>query len=234
MRKPRRLSAEAFAPFEYVPPGFVTGWGDGPPSELPAGPFPRIDWSQLFGNANPVEIEVGFGKGLFLVNEAMARPNVNFLGIEIIRKYQRYASGRIASRKLPNCKTCWADAKRILRDYVPQNTVQTVHVFFPDPWWKTKHKRRTLFTLDFAQLVLSVLQPAGILHFVTDVADYFEMVIGVIATIPAFAILPPPTASAVIHDMDYLTNFERKFRKEGRPIYRARYEKTCSDNRGRV
>ena len=227
MRKPRRLPAEAFEPYEYVPPGFVTGWGDGPPSETPAPPPPRIDWAQLFGNTNPVELEVGFGKGLFLVNEATTRPDVNFCGIEIIRKYQRDASGRIAGRKLPNCKTCWADAKRILRDYVPAASVHTVHVFFHDPWWKTKHKRRTLFTPDFAQLVLSVLQPKGVLHFVTDVSDYFDMVTGVIAAIPAFATLPPPAPSAVVHDMDYLTNFERKFRKQGRPIYRARYEKTA-------
>ena len=225
MRKPRRLPAEAFEPFEYVPPGFVTGWGEGPPGETPPLNISRIDWQQLFGNENPVEIEVGFGKGLFLVNEATTRPNVNFFGIEIIRKYQRYASGRIARRQLANCKTCWADAKRILRDYVPPGTVHTVHVFFPDPWWKSKHKRRTLFTQDFAQLVLAVLKPCGVLHFVTDVSDYFDMVTGVIADIPAFATLPPPAPSAVIHDMDYLTNFERKFRKEGRPIYRARYEK---------
>lgn len=225
MRKPRRLPVDALAPFEYVPPGFVTGWGDGPPRESQTVPLTRIDWPQLFGNNNPVEIEIGFGKGLFLVTEATARPDVNFLGIEIIRKYQRYASGRIAGRKLPNCKTCWADAKRILRDFVPPESVDTVHIFFPDPWWKSKHKKRTLFTADFARLVLSVLKPAGVLHFVTDVGDYFEMVAGVIAAIPEFKPLPPPEAKSGSHDMDYLTNFERKFRKEGRPIYRARWGK---------
>lgn len=228
MRKPRRLPVEALAPYEYVPPlAFATGWGVGPPQAQVESnePIPRIVWQELFQNKNPVEIEVGFGKGHFLVTEATRRPEVNFFGIEIIRKYQRYASNRIAARQLPNCKTCWADAKRILRDLVPPDSVETVHVFFPDPWWKSKHKKRTLFTPEFATIILDVLKPGGILHFVTDVSDYFDMVSGVLAGVPRFHPLPPPEESAPTHDMDYLTNFERKFRKEGRPIYRSRHEK---------
>ena len=196
-----------------------------PPRAESNEPIPRIDWQQLFQNTNPVEIEVGFGKGLFLVTEATRRPDTNFFGIEIIRKYQRYASNRIAARQFANCKTCWADAKRVLRDLVPNDSVQTVHVFFPDPWWKSKHKKRTIFTPDFAQIVFDVLKPNGVLHFVTDVSDYFDMVSGVLANIPQFIPLDPPAESAPSHDMDYLTNFERKFRKEGRPIYRSRHEK---------
>ena len=226
MRKPRRLPVEALAPFEYVPPlAFATGWGVGPQRAQSNESILRIDWQELFGNANPVEIEVGFGKGLFLVTEATNRPETNFFGIEIIRKYQRYASNRIATRQLANCKTCWADAKRVLRDLVPPDSVETVHVFFPDPWWKSKHKKRTLFTPEFARIVLGVLKPGGVLHFVTDVADYFEMVTGVLTTFTEFECLPPPEESAPTHDMDYLTNFERKFRKEGRPIYRTRWAK---------
>ena len=224
MRKPRRLPVEALAPYEYVPPDpFLSSWGDGPPRVALAAE--RIDWRALFGNENPVELEVGFGKGLFLVTEAVARPDVNFFGLEIIRKYQRYASGRIAGRNLPNCKTCWADAKRVMRDFVPPGSVNTVHVFFPDPWWKTKHKKRTLVTPEFVGLIAAVLIPDGIFHFVTDVTEYFEMVTGVVAANPSFRPLPPPEPKPGEHDLDYLTNFERKFRKEGRPIYRARWGK---------
>jgi tRNA (guanine-N7-)-methyltransferase len=184
-----------------------------------------LDWPSLFGNANPVEIEVGFGKGLFLVSSGEANPHVNYFGIEWIRKYQLYATTRAAVRNLTNVKTCCADAKAVLRDLIPAGSVRTVHVFFPDPWWKNRHKKRLLFTPDFAASVLKVLQPGGVLHFVTDVADYFEWVTGTLAAIPQFELLPPPAESAPQHDMDYLTNFERKFRKEGRPIYRSRYIK---------
>jgi tRNA (guanine-N7-)-methyltransferase len=167
---------------------------------------------------------------MFLVAEATARPDVNFFGIEIIRKYQLYAANRLAARKLTNAKTCGADARRILRDFMPPGSVSTVHVFFPDPWWKSRHKKRTLFTPEFARLVLTVLQPGGVLHFVTDVKEYFEMVTKTIDAIPVFSVLPPPEASAARHDLDYLTNFERKFRKEGRPIYRSRFQKSGGEN----
>lgn len=194
--------------------------------------LPVLDWPTLFGNANPVEVEVGFGKGLFLVSSGEANPHVNYFGIEWIRKYQLYATTRAAVRNLANVKTCCADAKLVLRDHIPAGSVRTVHVFFPDPWWKNRHKKRLLFTADFAESVLKVLQPGGVLHFVTDVADYFEWVTGTLAGIPQFRLLPPPAENSPQHDMDYLTNFERKFRKEGRPIYRSRYEKTSRDREG--
>jgi tRNA (guanine-N7-)-methyltransferase len=225
VRKPERLPPDQLAPFEWEPPGgFKTQWGEGKADEPPVEKI-KIDWASLFGNPNPVEFEVGFGKGLFLITESSRRPSVNFFGVEIIRKYQRYASTRIARRNLPNCKTSWGDAKKILRDYVSPGTVSVVHVFFPDPWWKSRHKKRTLFSTDFAELVWAALTPGGNLNFATDVSDYFDMVRGVMAEQPRYLEIDAPTPTSVEHDMDYLTNFERKFRKEGRPIYRARWAK---------
>jgi len=202
----------------------VRGEGETSPGERGTGKE-AISWPELFGNDNPVELEVGFGKGLFLVTAGVARPDRNFFGIEIIRKYQLYATTRIAIRQLPNVKTACGDAKRILRDHVTPGSVDVVHVYFPDPWWKTRHKKRLLFTAEFAELVLRTLRPGGQLLFVTDVQDYFEMVTGLLAAVPAFRPLPPPIESAGATETDYLTNFERKFRKEGRPIYRSAYEK---------
>ena len=224
MRNRRKLPPEELAPFEYLAPPQYRNLGGGPPNP-DARPPDRIDWRALFGNDRPVEIEVGFGKGLFLVNAGVARPDVNFFGIEIVRKYQLYATQRVAVRKLANVKTCCGDARRILRDLVPAGSVAAVHVYFPDPWWKARHKKRLLFTPEFAATVSAVLAPGGQLHFVSDVADYFAMVTGTLAAMPGLTRVPPPDTAAPAHDMDYLTNFERKFRKEGRPIYRARYVK---------
>ena len=103
--------------------------------------------------------------------------------------------------------------------------MEAVHVYFPDPWWKTRHRKRLLFTPEFAVLVIRVLRPGGVLHFATDVADYFAMVTGLLKQVPEFIPLPPPAEHAPEHDLDYMTNFERKFRKQGKPIYRAEYEK---------
>ncbi len=222
MRKPRKLSMDELAPFQVDLPEASHARKPPPPDATAP---PRIDWTQLFGNDHPVEVEVGFGKGLFLVNAGVSRPDRNYFGIEIVRKYQLYATNRIAVRQLPNVKTCCADARLVLRNHIEPGSVATVHVFFPDPWWKTRHKKRLLFTPDFAESVLAVLQPGGHLHFVSDVKDYFDMVTGTLAGVAGFRELPPPDANEPAHDMDYLTNFERKFRKEGRPIYRSRYEK---------
>lgn len=216
MRKTKRLPREALSPFLLDIPGEWTMAGR---------PLDPIPWSAIFEQERPVEVEVGFGKGLFLTNSGVARPDTNFFGIEIVRKYQLYATERIALRNLPNVRTCCADAKRILREVVVPESVAVVHVFFPDPWWKTKHKKRLLFTHEFADMVLRVLKMGGVLHFVTDVQDYFEMVTELLAGIPAFALLDPPAENNPEHDMDYLTNFERKFRREGRPIHRSRYRK---------
>lgn len=227
MRKPRRLSpSELAGHLVELPRQHPLRTRESAEPVPPEPPPERLDWAKLYGNGNPVEVEVGFGKGLFLLNAALSRPDRNFFGIEIVRKYQLYATTRLAIRQLPNAKTCCADAKFVLREVIPPGSVATVHVFFPDPWWKTKHKKRLLFTPEFAASVANVLMPGGKLHFVTDVADYFEMVTATLAATPGFRLLPPPAEPEPQHDMDYLTNFERKFRKEGRPIYRSEYEKS--------
>jgi tRNA (guanine-N7-)-methyltransferase len=161
---------------------------------------------------------------MFLLAVAAAHPERNYFGVEIERRYQLYATTRIANRNLPNVKTCCGDAKVIFRDYVAPGTVAAVHIYFPDPWWKTRHRKRLLFTPEFTDLVHRVLRPGGVLQFATDVEDYFAMVTGLLREKPAFVSLPPPAEHAPDHDMDYLTNFERKFRKQGKPIYRARYQ----------
>jgi tRNA (guanine-N7-)-methyltransferase len=221
VRKPKRPPPEQLAPHVWELPARPRSmWGD---DRGPAEPPQPIHWAELFGNSNPVEIEVGFGKGLFLVTSARARPETNFFGIEIVRKYQMYAAGRAARHGFRNVVTCSADAKRVLRDHVLAASVAAVHVFFPDPWWKNRHRKRLLFTPEFAELVSMVLRPGGRLHFVTDVADYFAWVQGTLAGRPELVLDAAPDECEPTHDMDYLTNFERKFRKEGRPIYRAQY-----------
>src|SRR5262249_2601204 len=132
-----------------------------------------IDWQELFGNANPVEVEVGMGKGLFLLTSATARPDANFFGIEIVRKYQLYATTRFAVPKLPNVKTVCADGKWVFRQFVQEGSVAAVHVYFPDPWWKARHKKRRVFTADFAADSARVLKPGGYFRIATDVEEYF-------------------------------------------------------------
>ena len=171
MRKPQRLSKEQLAPW-VVPLGSKDeGQGKREPaaSESAHRPLPTLNWAQLFGNTNPVEIEVGTGKGLFLLHAAAARPGSNFLGIEVVRKYQLYAATRYAIRNLPNVKTACADAAVVLRDCVVPGSVAAVHVYFPDPWWKKRHRKRRVFTPAFAADAARALAPGGRLLVASDV-----------------------------------------------------------------
>ena len=192
--------------------------------EVPEAPAP-FDWRAVFGNEHPVEVEIGFGKGLFLVTAAQACPGVNFLGIEVVRKYQLFTATRVAKRDLANVRLAKADARAFLRDCVAPASVQAVHVYFPDPWWKKRHHKRRVFIPEFVVQCERILMPGGHLYAVTDVAEYFQIITELLAGNTRLRPLPPPGLKEPQHDLDYLTNFERKFRKEGRPIYRAVYER---------
>jgi tRNA (guanine-N7-)-methyltransferase len=189
---------------------------------VPTDPAP-LDWRAVFGNDNPVEIEVGFGKGLFLLNAALACPDVDFVGIEIVRKYQLFTATRLAKRELKNVRVACTDAHSFLHDHVEQGSLQTLHVYFPDPWWKKRHHKRRVFTSEFVAECDRTLRPGGHLYVVTDVADYFKIITDLIVQHPGLQLLPPAPVKDPDHDLDYLTNFERKYRKEGRPIHRANY-----------
>jgi tRNA (guanine-N7-)-methyltransferase len=188
-------------------------------------PDPFFDWATVFGNDRPVELEVGFGKGLFLITSATARPEINFVGVEIIRKYQLFTATRLAKRGLTNVRVACADARLFLRDCVPAASVQAVHVYFPDPWWKKRHHKRRVFTDEFAHQCLRVLRPGGELSAATDVQEYSVIMADVVAALPELRPVPAPEPGTPAHDLDYLTNFERKFRKQGKPICRLRYQK---------
>ena len=208
MRRARRLPLQELAPYLLTAPD--------PPRP--------VSWPEVFGNDHPVEIEVGCGKGLFLLTAARACPQTNFLGIEIVRKYQLYTATRMAKRGLKNVRVACADARQFLHDCA-SSSVQAIHVYFPDPWWKKRHLKRRLFTPEFVERGARVLRPGGRLHVVTDVEPYFRVISELLSSQAQLVPLPPPDSNQPTHDLDYLTNFERKFRKEGRAIYRGMYER---------
>lgn len=219
MRKTSRMPLEELRPYMLEIEGTL-----GPPERL-AVAAARLDWQAIFGNDRPVEMEVGFGKGLFLRTTGETHPEVNYAGIEIVRKYQLFAATRLAKARLSNVRVACADARVVLQDRVPPGSVQAIHVYFPDPWWKNRHHKRRVFTETFAQACEQALRPGGALLVVTDVADYAAMVRETTHTHTQLRDAPPPVEHTPTHDMDYLTNFERKFRQEGRTIHRMRFEK---------
>lgn len=185
----------------------------------------HLDWAEFFGNSQPVELDIGSGRGLHLVSAGEAHPEINYLGIEIDYREGRRAARRIQKRNYPNVRVLGGDAREVLAKLITPHTVQAVHVYFPDPWWKKKHWRRRIFNDDFVALVSRVLQPGGHLHAWTDVEPYFEVMKALMDHHVDFEIRTPPPEKTPEHDMDYRTSFERKKRKLGLPIYRGLWQR---------
>ena len=180
----------------------------------------QIDFVHIFGRESPVHIEIGCGKGTFLLNQAKAQSELNFLGIEWANKYYRYAVDRIGRWGLTNVRIVRTDAATFLADYLPDSSVQCFHIYFPDPWPKKRHhKRRFISTDNLAQLI-RCLKLDGQIRIATDHVEYFQQIQQVIADQPhqlrQLDFLP--TAGA--DQGEWVgTNFERKYLKENRQIH---------------
>jgi len=183
------------------------------------------DPERLFGRRAPLEVEVGSGKGLFVRGAAADRPDVDFLGIEITRKYAEFSAAGLAKRALPNAVMVIADAVRVFSELLPDDSLAAVHVYFPDPWWKKRHKKRRLMCPSFVSQVQRTLSPGGQLHFWTDVEEYFQTSLELLAAETGLEGPIEVAEAPAEHDMDYRTHFERRVRGQGEPVYRARLVK---------
>lgn len=185
----------------------------------------RIDPQSFFARPAPLEIEMGSGKGLFLVNATLAKPEHNFLGVELAHKYAAYSASRLARQELNNAVMISGDGVRMFREMLPDACAAAVHVYFPDPWWKSRHHKRRVMNAGFVREIQRVLQPGGSLHFWTDVQDYFDGTLTLLAAETTLQGPLPVPEQTPEHDLDYRTNFERRKRKDGLPIFRAEYRK---------
>jgi len=177
-----------------------------------------IVWAELFGNDHPVEMEIGMGKGTFITEQAKARPDVNFFGIEWARWYWRYCSDRLRRNQCLNARTVRAEANFFLSEFVQDQSLSVLHVYFPDPWPKTRHHKRRLIQEPFLRQVERILVPNGQLRIVTDHQEYFEQIEPIVKNSKLKVIDYSRPGSA--NEGEFVgTNFERKYRREGRPFY---------------
>ena len=196
--------------------GFYLEWEDLPrPFSAP----------QLFGRLAPFEVEVGTGKGLFLANASAENPTRDYLGIETSRRYARFSAARLAKQQRLNAKVVCADAVRLFAEVLPNEAAAAVHVYFPDPWWKKRHKKRRIMSDRFVSDVERVLQPDGTLHFWTDVEDYYRITVELVASQTSLLGPLPVAERPVAHDLDYRTHFERRTRLHSLPVFRAEFHK---------
>ncbi len=133
----------------------------------------RIAWADIFGNDHPVELEIGAGKGTFMLAIGAAKPEHNFVGIEWAKAYAEFAADRLRRHQLSNARIVHGEAAWWVRCHVPDSSLFAMHIYFPDPWPKTRHHKRRLIQLSFLKEVHRMLIPGGVLRLVTDHADYF-------------------------------------------------------------
>lgn len=180
----------------------------------------RLDFGHIFGRPGPVHIEVGTGKAGFLLNEAKAQGDVNFLGIEWARKYYIYAVDRIGRWEMSNVRIIRTDAASFIAEFVPDDSVECFHIYFPDPWPKKRHHKRRFLCDANMEHLLRCLRTGGQLRIATDHAEYFDAIRELTARFGdrieqiEFA----PTAAAEPGEITG-TNYERKYIRDKRTIH---------------
>ena len=181
--------------------------------------FHRLDPETLFGNAQPVILEIGSGKGRFLISTAMERPEVNLIGIEKSLHYHRVIRERVLKRHLRNVRLINHDAFLVLRDMIPDASISELHIYFPDPWPRKREQKRRIIRPEVLREMRRVLVDGGSGIYVTDHQSYFEVAAPLIeAEFRAERRVPGP-------DDVPRTNYEAKYRAEGRAIYEVRFFK---------
>lgn len=182
----------------------------------------------LFGGEAPLEVEMGSGKGLFLATAAAGQPEHNFLGIELAARYARFAAARVAKRGLANAVVVSGDGLKLFRELLPDASLAAVHVYFPDPWWKKRHKKRRVMNEAFAADIERTLLPGGSLHFWTDVEEYFQQTLALLAEKSGLQGPIEVSERPAEHDLDYRTHFERRMRLHHLAVYRAQFVKPAA------
>lgn len=184
----------------------------------PASFFEPVRWRDVFGNVNPVEIELGAGDGSFLIRQAAADPARNFLGVERflgrIRKIDR--KGRRAG--LNNLRLFRIEAAYFLEFLVPRGSVAALHIYFPDPWPKRRHHKHRLINQTFPDIAARAVQPDGRLYLRTDNIPYFNQFLEVFAASNAWKQIPTPDSLAA-----NFTDFERDFHARRIPTLHTAY-----------
>lgn len=186
----------------------------------------QADLTDVFGRKAPLHIEIGFGRTTFLLNQSMACPFFNFLGIESASKYYRHGVDRLGRWKVKNVKLIRAKAAEFIGRFLCPESVCCYHIYFPDPWPKRRHHKRRLFNEANLARLIDTLQIAGQIKIATDHTEYFRAICDVLYLRRERLRQVPFVAACGAADGECVgTNYERKFIKQQKPIYSIAVEK---------
>lgn len=179
----------------------------------------RLDLARLFAHARPLEVELGSGDGSFLAEYARLHPEHNFIGVERLLGRIRKLDRKGQRAGLANLRGVRIECSYFVEYLLPLASVAALHIYFPDPWPKRKHRRHRLINERFPALVRRVLAPGGTVYLRTDDQDYFEQMVGVFGPAAEFRSVDTPPELAGL-----LTDFEQDFNARGIKTLRAAYQ----------
>jgi tRNA (guanine-N7-)-methyltransferase len=175
----------------------------------------KIDFGHLFGNDNPVTVEIGFGMGGATAEIASKNTMRNYIGIEVFRAGIGRLLWEIEKRGLANVRIIEHDAPAVIEKMIPDDSVEAFHIFFPDPWIKKRHRKRRLVKRPFTDMLASKLKSGGYVYMVSDCADYCDSALAELSAVETLRNAYPKFAPR--QSWRPLTKFEEKGLACGRP-----------------
>jgi tRNA (guanine-N7-)-methyltransferase len=178
----------------------------------------------IFGNCNPLVVEIGSGNGHFLVECAMCQSERNFVGTEILGGRARKFHSKIEKRKLKNLVVFKGDARQFVWEYLYEGTVQEFIILFPDPWPKKRHHKHRILTSAFIQMLRVRLKTGGLVSVATDYSEYRDMILEGFEKNGGFSLLLKEGFGNYPKNFPK-TIFQEKFKKEGKEIFFMQFQK---------
>jgi tRNA (guanine-N7-)-methyltransferase len=185
----------------------------------------KLDPDACFDQPAPLWLEIGFGNGEALVQMAQARPDVNFIGIEVHLPGVGHALGELAAHNIKNVRVIRHDALEVLEHALPAGSVSRLMVFFPDPWHKKRHHKRRLVNAEFVSLVRKLQSDDALIHFATDWADYADHITAVMKERDDYQLVADPERVIEITTIRPVTRFETRGRRLGHEVTDLLYQR---------
>lgn len=185
----------------------------------------KIDIRTLFQNSGkPLKVEIGFGNGVFILERAIAEPDINFIGVELYHRGINALAKRIKKSNVENLIIAYADAKKFLTDSLRDNDLTELYINFPDPWPKKRHKKRRLVNANFAKLVYSKMKDKGKIYLATDSENYGKDMLISFEGVRGYKNMAGRLKFAEKLHGHINTKYERKFLSYGKKIYYLQYQ----------
>ena len=185
-----------------------------------------LDLSKLFARNAEIILEIGFGNGDALLSMAQQNPDLNFIGIEVHRPGIGHLLQNIEQHELQNIRVICHDAIDVLKQQIPDHSLDRLHLFFPDPWHKTRHQKRRIVQADFALLVAQKLKPGGLFHLATDWQHYATHMLRVLNACDDYNNLSADCNYVPRPVTRPLTKFEQRGHRLGHGVWDLLYQRT--------